>query len=495
MIPALLLLVPLVLAGEAAPGVAPLSPGGVDDGATARAKAAAYVEAGNPTWARRVLAERVVADPSDLETRSWAAWYALSEGDLLAARILLAVPAPDGPLGERIRLLQAVLAEAEGRAVEAREALAGRSGPLLPGDEILRREVRRRVLGDAGEPFSARVQGGGGYSTNPVQSAPQDAGATPLAATGSPVFTLDTVVRWEPWASPRFRPTAEARVKGLLPSAALARSSAWLDLAGRGGVEAGTPTGSRGRVLYSYELLGVNSGDAYASTAAAPGEDGAWPGRRWYMEAHRGEVEADLGAQVQVFGGAGRRVYREMARTRTEVDGGAAVVLPLVGGWNVTAVASGRYQDARATDWDLWGGSALLRVAAPFPGGGLAQVRGMALYDRYDPALPEGRRDVTWGLQVAPWSRPVGGVRVGVSWTLTDRVSSFTDWSYVDHRFLLEARWQPAWGRAAGRAAPVGAGYLPLPYGLDREGDTGLDRVQDLIRQEDSARRGSSCAD
>lgn len=472
----------------------------------ARLLSSAYQGAGNQVWARRVLVDQVVADPSDLDTRTWAAWVAMQQGDVLQARQLLSIPVPDqGPLAQRLRLLQAALAAAEGRPDVAGTVLEGPAAALAPGDEILRQEVRRRVSGDPREPFSARIQGSGGYSSNPVQSAPQDLGTVGQEA-GSPVVLLDGVLRYEPAAHTWIRPTAEARVKGLLPFTEATRSSAWLDLAGRGGMEVGRlPSGlhtpkeggmgdSRVRLLYSYELLGVNSGDAYHSTAPAP-QVGGWPGQRWYMEAHRGELEADLGSRFQVFGGAGRRIYREMGRTRTEGDGGLALAVPFAEGWNFTGILSGRLQDARSSDWDLWGGTALMRVAAPLPGANLLLVRGMVLGDRYDASNPEGRRDLTGSLQVAPWTRSIHGVRYGASWTWTDRQSSVSDWSYTDHRVLLEARWQPSWGSRKAPLAPVPSDFLPLPYGLERASDGGLDRVQDLLRQEDSARRGSSCAD
>ncbi len=461
---------------------------GAEAGTLARLLSLAYAGTGNATWARRVLAERVQSDPSDAETRTWAAWRALDEGDLVGARAWLTGASATGPLGEREVLLQAALAEVDGRRGEAADLLRRPVASLLPGDDALRTEVRRRVLGDSGEPFSARIQASAGYTTNAVQSAPQDPGGEADEDPASPVGSLDAVVRWEPWASPTLRPVAEARVKSLVP--VVEATSAWLDLGGRAGMEAGPPTGTRGRLLYSVELLGVNNGDPPPGTE----DDGTHPGRRWYMEAHRAEAEVDLGPRIQVFGGAGHRSYRLTSRTRNEADGGAALVVPLAGGWNLTGVLSGRVQRARLPDWDLVGGSALLRVAAPLPGSGLLLARGLILVDRY-PDHPEGRDDLTWGLQVAPWTRPLGDVRWGLSWTLTDRRSTVDTWSYVDHRFLLEARWQPSWGHRPAPVAPVGPEYVPLPYGLGSASDTGLDRVQDLLRQEDSARRGSSCVD
>ncbi|MBN1336704.1 MAG: hypothetical protein JXB39_12170 [Deltaproteobacteria bacterium] len=462
-------------------------------GTLARLLSLAYAGAGNDTWARRVLADQVRADPTDAETRTWAAWRALDEGDLTGARAWLGTREVPGPLGEREALLRATLADLEGHPDEARERLLRPTAPLLPGDEVLKMELRRRVLGDTGNPYSARIQGSAGYTSNAVQSAPQDLGSGAAENTGSPVASLDGVLRYEPWSSPGLRPVAEARVKGLLPVSGPTRSSAWLDLGGRAGVEAGPRTATRGRLLYSLELLGVNSGDAYSGGTLL--EDDSWSGQRWYMEAHRAEIEADLGERVQVFGGAGRRLYRDTPRTRTEGDVGAALVLPLGGGWNLTGVLSGRLQDARLPEWDLVGGSALLRVAAPLPRSGLVLARALVLADRFDLDTPAGRRDWTWGLQVAPWTRPLGGVRWGLSWTWTDRTSTDEAWSYTDHRVLVEARWQPSWGHEPAPLAPVGPDYLPLPYGIGSAADSGLDRVQDLLRQEDSARRGSSCVD
>jgi hypothetical protein len=467
---------------------------GSQAGAVARLLSLAYDRAGNGTWARRILAEQVAADPSDRETRSWAAWRALQDGDVAGAKATLAIPPSNDALGQRFRLLDAALAELEGRNAEAEAAVLAVKPPLLPGDDELQTAVRSRVLGDAGEPFSVRIEAGLGYSTNPVQSAPQDIGGGTPVDVGSPVANLDTVLRWEPFTSLHLRPVGEVRVKGLFPTAAASRPSAWLDLGGRAGAEIGRRTSARGRLYYSFELLGVNSGDEWTPGATEMADSGTFTGQRWYMEAHRGEIEVDVSPRVQVFGGAGRRVFRDEARTRNEIDGGAALVLP-VGSWNLTGVLSGRGQDAQMPEWNLLGGSALLRVATPLPGSGLLLTRGLALLDRYEVKNPDGRKDVTMGLQVAPWTRSFAGVRFGVSWTFTDRMSTAEEWSYEDHRFLVEIRWQEGWGHRTPPEAPVGEGYVPLPYGPSGSSDTGLDRVQDLLHQEDSARRGSSCVD
>ncbi len=130
----------------------------------------------------------------------------------------------------------------------------------------------------------------------------------------------------------------------------------------------------------------------------------------------------------------------------------------------------------------------------------MVKVRGMVLWDRW----PEfetwessvvSRDDLALRLRLGPWTRAFGGWRFGLGYNYATRISNFDDYDYTDHRGLVEVRWQGAWHPGLPSVVPVPEHGLALPYGLEGRGDQGLDRVQDLLRQEDSARRGSSCAE
>ncbi len=469
-----------LLAGPALAGQPALT------GDAERAQALAYLEDGNRLWAIKTLLEALEETPNDLQTRTWAVWLLLQDGDLDRASHLLdtaEVPA-DGPMYGRVLLLDAALAQVTDRpedAVAILDEIGDRDRTLFAEDLQLFDELRRDLTGDPGHPLSGRVLIGGGYTSNASQSAPQDIGAG-QDRIGSALLSLDGVLRAEPWASPLVRPVGEARFKALAPLAEAARGMSYMDLAGRAGGELGRTDGFRLRTLYSYEILAVRDAG-------------------WTMVAHRGEIEADVPGGVQVFLGMGRRIYTHLPRTRTEVDGGVAAVLPLGRGWNLTAVAAGRVQQARNEAFHDRGITGLIRLRIPLPAGAMIKARVLASVDVFpysEAYYGEVRRDAMLRVEVGPWAPPWRGWRAGLTYNLAHRDSSVdnaTDtFSYTDHRVVLQLRWEGSFDPERPRRAPTSRGYQPLPYGLAGE-DSGLERVQDLLRQEDGARRGSQCVD
>lgn len=466
-----------------------------DDGRLVRLMALAYQGLGNSAWAVKRLLAHLDRQPLDVQTRSWATWLLLQEGDLVRAEKLLEeAPAPEpGAALERTTLLYAAIADLRGDrdAAEAElRKVMRRRGSLFPEDRLLLRHLRARIRGDSGRPLSVRVQLSGGYTSNAIQNSPTDPGAGAEAdeTTGSPLAGVDAVVRFEPWTSRWIRPTAELRGKALGQASGVARDYSYVDLGGRAGLDLGD-RGPHVAVAYSVELLGVHGGDVYRDT-----------GPRWFMEAHRAELEFVPVAQVQVFSGVGRRIYRELPRTRTEADGGVAVVLDSTGGWNLTGIATGRYHDARHEAFDGFGVTGLVRLAVPLPRHALIKVKGMVVGDRYPDSAnyylsEEPRDDVLVKVQAGLWTPPLGGLRIGVTYTFTGRHSTVDSYTYADHRLQVELRWGGAWDPLAPREVSPPQEHITLPYGLGTRDDSGLDRVQDLLRQEDSARKGSTCVD
>jgi len=456
------------------------------DGETHRERAITYLEDGNRLWAVKTLLEALDENPHDLETRTWAVWLLLGDGDLQRARHLLdtAVVPADGPLAGRVQLLDAALAQVTddaATAVAIIEEIGDRDRELFAEDLHLYDDLREDLTGNRGHPLGGRVILGGGYTSNAIQSAPQDAGAG-LEGADSALLAADGVLRVEPWASPHARPLAEARVKTLAPLGQVARDLGYVDLGGRAGGEFGASDGFRLRLLYSYEALALRDAG-------------------WAMVAHRGELEADVLDGLQVFVGTGRRVYTHLPRTRTEVDGGVAAMLPLGRGWNLTGVIAGRVQQARNEAFHDRGLTGLVRIRVPLPHGAMIKARVLGSVDVFpDSEAYYGlvRRDAMIRVEAGPWTPPVEGWRIGAVYGLTHRNSSVdnaTDaFSYTDHRILLQFRWEGTLDPRRPRRARPGPGHQALPYGLAVD-DSGLERVQDLLRQEDGARRGSQCVD
>ena len=215
------------------------------DGALVRQLALAYLRSGNQVWAAKRLLEQVQAVPTDAESRAWAAWVVLQQGDILRARQLLegAAEAEPGPGAQRLALLGAAVDQLDGRDAEEALRVLSRGDRLFPEDRALLLQMRQQVLGDRGEPISVRLQLSGGYTSNAVESAPQDAGSGQGEDTGAPLASLDAVLRFEPWISPLVRPLGELRGKGFAPFSDEAEGYGYINLAGRAGTELGQAAG------------------------------------------------------------------------------------------------------------------------------------------------------------------------------------------------------------------------------------------------------------
>lgn len=467
-----------------------------DDGALVRHLALAYLEADNEMWALRKLMTHLESAPGDLESRTWAVWLLAQQGDTRRARqVLEAAPqVSPGPLAQRVKLLEAALLDLEGepeRASDALEVVLERSMPLHPQDATLLSHLRRRIRGDDGRPLSARVLASGGYTTNAVQGTPEEAGVEAGDETASPLFELDALGRWEPWLHPRLRPWSSARVRLLAPTASHAWVHGYLNASGQVGGEWGAADGTRLRLSYSGTHLLLPD--------------------RWFMEAHRGELLLNLSPRVQIFGGGGRRIYKRLSRTRWEADGGLGVFQPLGGGWSLTGIAIGRWYEARNPGWSGYGASALARIVAPLPRDGMVKSRAVLGWDRYPRSaesyypVSDPREDLQLRLELGPWTGGRKGVRLGLTYTFNRRWSSLSqqlaledsedDPAYTDHRLLVQVRWSGGADPRVPPEAPVPEDSPIWSYGLGADGDSGLDRIEDLLQQEDSARRGSSCVD
>ena len=161
-------------------------------------------------------------------------------------------------------------------------------------------------------------------------------------------------------------------------------------------------------------------------------------------------------------------------------------------------------QLARHQAFDDRGLTGLLRLRVPLPSDFMIKLRVMGLYDVFPDSAEyydstRRRRDFLLKVEVGPWTPSWSGFRVGATYTLAHRMSTIDEglenFDYTDHRFLLQVRWEGSFDPSLPSEASVDDDHLALPYGVGREGDSGLDRVQDILRQEDSARRGSMCVD
>jgi hypothetical protein len=98
------------------------------------------------------------------------------------------------------------------------------------------------------------------------------------------------------------------------------------------------------------------------------------------------------------------------------------------------------------------------------------------------------------------WSPSWAGFRIGIgyefSWRESTADESTDNYDYQEHRLLFKTRfvfdlnpWAPK--------VITPKNHIELGYGIATRGEAGLDdeRIQDLLRQDEAARRGSSCVE
>ncbi len=215
-----------------------------------------------------------------------------------------------------------------------------------------------------------------------------------------------------------------------------------------------------------------------------------------YFAAHR--TEAEVTPWLVAFAGGGRRTFRETARSRREADFGAGGRMALGPRATLLWAATGRIWRANAEAWNLWGASALLAVQGRLPLGFLARAGMSVAFDAYPDSSgylqwgsPENdRRDLLLKPGLAAWSPSWSGVRVGVQYEFSWRDSTLRAYDFLDHRVTVRL----AWSGDAGVLTPQAAEGHPITPPLGgATGEEGMDRIQDLFRQDEQVQRSSSC--
>lgn len=445
--------------------------------------ARAYWDLSNLPWARRVLLGASAARPASCVVRSWLVWLQVKSAELDAAQALLDEPGcPDtDPMRARWELLESALARLRAQPDRASAALgrAERRRVLLEEDRALLDDLRSRLRPGVPAPLRLRLELGAGYTSNGLMSSPADL-VSAARATGSPALLVDAQLRFEPpWSLRRVRPLLELGVRGLALTAGSVSDYSYYGFSLRPGLAIG-----RLRLLYGGQLLLLAGGDEHQPE-----------GPRWFYETHRGELEWEPTSWLTLFGGAGRSIFRELARTRAELDGGAAFSLSL-GRARLLLGASLRGHVAQSAAYDLFGGMALGSLGLPL-GPLSARLRLILSFDIYPRSAgyftDENRRDLLTKAAAEIWSPAWRGLRGGLTYEVSHRASSVATYEYVDHRGLARLSFSLELDPWAPRRAATPRDHVALPYGLTRGQGLEEERIQDLLRQEDAARRGSSC--
>ncbi|MDP8255094.1 MAG: tetratricopeptide repeat protein [Candidatus Alcyoniella australis] len=455
-----------------------------DDGTLARLLAASYLAEGNRFWALRTLNEHL-AHTGDAQSACWIAWLQIQDAQLDQARDALdaAALADEGPLRARTLLLRAMLNRLAGEDEPALDNLrsARKAKRMYQEDRDLLDYLRSLDRGWI-VPLVLTLEAGGGWESNALQSSvaedQQDEVESAFVA-----LRHDARLTWP--LHRLLRPSAEYSLRLKAYTQPDADDAGYYVLNGRAGLIVGN-AGARLGLYYANENTVLRGADVYD------------PGPRWYIEAHRGELEFEPWSWLLVFGGGGRRFFRERARTRFEYDLGAAIRAGLPAGLALSAVASGRVFNARIEAYDLLGGSLLIAPSWTYYRDGLLRVAVAGILDDYQSSEDyfepdDARRDSMLRVAPALYSPSYKGLRLGLSYRYTDRHSTVERYSFVNHEARLSLSWRGEFNPWRPRRAK-GLRHVPLDYGLTS--DSGYqDDVRELLRQDDAARGSSSCVE
>ncbi|MBN1611942.1 MAG: hypothetical protein JW940_35250 [Polyangiaceae bacterium] len=454
------------------------------------ALAAAYLADHNPFWALNVLSEHSATYPPACQARAWAAWVQIGQANLDEAEVWLETDECSEPpeLRARFLVLRALIAHHRQRASEAAVLLARARGVghLYAEDRELLDHLSARYQPGRLPLLSFSLELAAGVTSNGLAGVPVDTQSRVDA--DSTVVLLGAYARVVGSNSGLVRPVFEldARAQELVRDAV--QDYSYRQLALRPGVLLGRRI-PRLELRYAVEAVQLQGGDRYQS------------GPVWYSEAHRGEYELEATHNLSVFGGAGYRLIRDRARTRFELDEGAVWGTPLGAGTNLIVGASARWYSARVSAYTELGATALAQLDMRLPSQLGLRVNASLSGDAYPhsegyfpSAADRERSEMLTRASGGLWWPAASPLRGGIEYAYTRRDSTATDYSYIDHRALLRIQWSDDSDRLGTTTVPR-EGRVTLETGLRgsaSRGPTGTS-VRELLRQDESAQRSSSC--
>ncbi len=455
--------------------------------------ARAYAATGNTSWATRTLLRQVELRPDDVCVRNELAWLMLSQADHRRAREVLGGAPDPGIPEEAVRWhLFGAMAAHQGQdpaLLRARLAAAERGVWMAPEDRALFVFLRSRAWPLRSPPLELSVSLQQGWRSNPLLGSPLDqqgSGEDFASAHGS----LDL---WGRVASPYwgpFRGFLEADGKG---KALYARAARGLSHAGWGvrpGFELSWPAVVI-RGAYHFDALWVATADAFGDRA------------NWFYHGHRGELELEFSPGVSAFIGGGRRRFRTMGRSRWELDLGVGAGRTLGARVSLLGALTGRMHRARNDAYNVWGGTALLSSRVRLFGSWSLRLFVSGAIDHFPDSAgaeafhaPKERRDLQVRGRIGFWTPTFwGGLQAGLRYQATRRFSTAELYDFMDHTIVALLNFRLSSDAWFPRRGGGGTGCLPLDYRLGAGEDVLGERLQDLLRQDEEAQRGSSCMD
>ncbi|MBN1655339.1 MAG: hypothetical protein JXA30_16350 [Deltaproteobacteria bacterium] len=453
--------------------------------------ARAYLEDDNTFWALRTLNDLASRFPRDCEPWLWSAWIQLQQGALEQARDSLesASCRPNTPAAARKSLLYSMVEQHAEKPDYARQHLQEAKSESAMYAEDLAVLNRQITMLDPGyiAPLTARLDLALGWTSNASAGSPVDAESAREDAS-SPTGQVGGWLQLVAPASRYLRPSAELEGRALGYTSDAGQPFSYLLVSGRPGLIIGDST-PNALLAYRYESFLLAGGDRYNE------------GPIWFYNAHRGEVEVSLLPALTLFAGAGKRLYREIGRTRTELDGGVGGNVDIDETWRLLGALTARGYNAHTDKYDLIGGTLLISAEARLPE--RWSMRGGALVD-FD-SYPDSagaftsassdthRRDTGIKLSISAFFPPLwDGAKAGLTYEYSQRFSTVAAYDYTDHRILAKWFWNLSFDPWLPRAYTP-EGHVAIDYGLNAEETQ--ERIQDLLRREESIQRGSSCVE
>jgi hypothetical protein len=455
------------------------------------ALASAYLADENDFWALNVLREYAEAHPPACSTHAWMAWIQVRQANLDVASELLDEAACDQSPQMRARflLLRAMIARQRGDDEGARN-LVRRAGHERRSFEEDRAMLDALLLrDDPGHlPLAAwRADLAAGWTSNGLSGSPADP-ADAGRDNASPLATLDTRIRFILPASRSLRPVVEAQLRALAFTADSVSELGYRQTNVRPGVLLGDMM-PRLLLTYGFDAVQLQGGDRYDA------------GPIWYSEAHRFDYELEATDELMAFGGAGHRWYRESGRTRWEFEQGLVAGTPVTQSLRLMTGASARWHRAQNNAYHGHGGTLLAQLLWRLPAAIEARLNASLSYDDYPNSRGyfrgsdgASRTDLQTRFKPGLWSPSWSGLRLGFDYEYTHRSSTAAAYTFSDHRLLLHGTWTMDSDRFGVHTIPT-QGRVPLPHSIGTAGSMADEelRIRDLMRQDESVKRGSSC--
>ena len=451
------------------------------------ALAQAYLDDDNQVWAIRTLARHLDYEAGACNARALLAWIYVTTGMTEMAEDVLAFDGCREPPAVRTRwlLIRAFAAHLADDADRVRDLIgqARRQGAIYAEDEALLATLTGIYEPGRVPAAVGHVEFGAGWTSNGLAGSPVDQSSTTDAA--SALLELDARLR-ATWPSRGLvQAVAEGRLRATELASAVAHDLSYRTVTGRAGVRVGKLP--QLELLYAGELTQIAADDRYQS------------GPLWFSEAHRLEYQLDISRASLLFGAAGHRDFRELGRSRWEIEQGIAWAVSTRSNTGVLGGISARYNEARNRAYDRSGATIVLEIQHPLPHRFELRAGGSASVDAYPHSagyFMEGNRtrsDEELRLRGGIWAHLSSAMMTGLTYELTNRSSSATDYAFTDHRILLRVRGSSDSDRLRRRVVPI-AGRSPLELGSTDE-TAGVDAsdVRELIERDESVRRGSTC--